>query len=187
MRRIRPIIVLVLASGCTTLVGSAAGPETSTDAEPPRAWESAVLFQFRDSTSDPGLEFAARVELGGAATPRTVTGDDVYLTESNLLRTPWYRLRLPPAELRGELMIQVVLEHPSGDRSVADYPLTITRDEFYYVSFGVGTRQAPQPHLPDRVRELRSYPVPAEARQQTSDSLWIGYYTRGRYCFSCPG
>lgn len=185
--RLAAVVLAAASSGCTTLMGPAGGGDTSRAAEPPASWKSAVLFQFRDSLSDPHMNFAARVELAGNGTPgRTITGRDVYLTESGFLRTPWYRLRITNAEPERQIVIQVLLEHAVGGRTVAEYPLTIKRDVFYYVSFGVATREPPQPHLPDLMQELRSYPVPAEARRQPSDSLWIGYYTQGRYCFMCP-
>lgn len=179
--------MLATVSGCTTILGSGGGEGTSRADEPPSSWESAVLFQFRDSLSDPQANFAARVELGGdATTSRTVTARDVYLTESNFLRTPWYRIWLAGGAPQRQTVIRVVLEHATGALTVAEYPLTVKRDEFYYVSFGVATRQPPQPHHPDLLRELRSYPVPPEARRQSSDSLWIGYWSQGRHCFMCP-
>lgn len=173
-------IMLAAATGCTTILGSGRSGDTSRATEPPREWESAVLFQFRDSLLDSAANFAARVEVDGR---HTVTGRDVYLTESNFLRTPWYRLRVSEPE---QMVVRVVLEHAREARTVAEYPLTVTRDEFYYVLFGVGTPEPEQPHRPYIVRELKKYAVPAEARRQPTDSLWIGYYTRGRYCFGCP-
>ncbi|HLM68548.1 MAG TPA: hypothetical protein VK358_13510 [Longimicrobium sp.] len=179
-------LVLSTASGCTTIVGPGSGGATSRAAEPPASWDSAILFQFRDAVSDPNTNFTARVELQGDATsPRTVTGHDVYLTETGFLRTPWYRLRIADLDST-RMVVRVVLDHATGGRSEAEYPLTIKRAEFYYVSFGVGTREPPRPHMPDLVQELRSYPVPAGARRLPSDSLWIGYYKAGRYCFTCP-
>lgn len=172
--------VLAAATGCTTILGPGGSGDTSRATEPPASWESAVLFQFRDSLSDSASNFAARVEFDGH---RAVTGRDVYLTESNFLRTPWYRLRVSEPE---QMVVRVVLEHPREARTVAEYPLPITRDEFYYVLFGVGTLEPEEPHRPYIVRELRKYAVPAEARRRATDSLWIGYYTRGRYCFACP-
>jgi hypothetical protein len=180
-------MIAAASGGCSTLVGPSAGLETSRAAEPPAAWESAVLFQFRDAVTNPDAGFKARVEFTGEPSGRPVTGRDVYLTESNFLRTPWYRLRIPGAEAERSLVITVVLEHDAGGRTTAEYPLTVARDEFYYVSFGVATREPPAPANPDIVRELRSYPIPAAARKQPGDSLWIGYATRSRYCFACPG
>lgn len=171
---------MLAATGCTTILGPGGSGDTSRATEPPASWESAILFQFRDSLSDSAANFAARVETDGL---RTVTGRDVYLTESNFLRTPWYRLRVSEPK---EIVIRVVLDHPREAPTVAEYPLTVTRDEFYYVLFGVGTLEPEQPHSPYIVRELRNYAVPAGVRRQPTDSLWIGYYTRGRYCFACP-
>lgn len=173
-------IMLAAAPGCTPIIGPGSSGDTSRATEPPAAWESAVLFQFRDSLSDSAANFAARVEFDGRY---TVTGRDVYLTESNFLRTPWYRLRVPEPE---QMVVRVVLEQPREVRMVAEYPLTVIRDEFYYVLFGVGTLEPEEPHRPYIVRELKKYAVPAEMRRQPTDSLWIGYYTRGRYCFGCP-
>lgn len=177
-------IVLGSASGaCTPLLGPGGTGESSRAAEPPSSWESAILFQFRDSLSDPRVDFAARVEVDrDGAARRTITGRDVYLTESSFLRTPWYRLGAP-----GQIALRVVLEHAGGGRTVAEYPLAVRRDEFYYVLFGVGTRQSPEPHRPELVRELRTYALAENTGRQASDSLWIGYYAQGRYCFMCPG
>jgi hypothetical protein len=182
------VVIAAACSGCTTMMGPAGGSDTSRAAEPPQSWESAVLFQFRDSLSDPHARFAARVEFrGDGAVPQNVTGADVYVTESNLLRTPWYRMRILGNAPERQMVLRVVLEHATGEHTEAEYPLTIKRDEFYYVSLGIGTREPAQPHRIDVMHELRSYPVPIAARRLASDSLWIGYYTRGRYCFSCPG
>jgi hypothetical protein len=172
--------LLAAAAGCTTILGPGGGGDTSRATEPPASWESAVLFQFRDSLSDSTASFTARVEFGGH---HTVTGRDVYLTESNFLRTPWYRLRVSEPE---QMVIRVVLEHPRELRTVAEYPLPVVRNEFFYVLFGVGTLEPEQPHRPYIVQDLRKYAVPAEVRRQPTDSLWIGYYTRGRDCFACP-
>lgn len=189
MRRLRGLLTAIMlaaaSSGCMTLMGPGSSRESSRAAEPPASWESAILFQFRDSLSDPLADFAARVEFGqGGTARRTITGRDVYLTESSFLRTPWYRLRVAAGP---QVALRVVLEHAGGGRTVAEYPLTVRRDEFYYVLFGVGTRQPPEPHRPELIRELRTYPLPENARRQASDSLWIGYYAQGRYCFMCPG
>lgn len=175
--------LLASASGCTSIFRFGGNEATSRAAEPPASWESAILFQFRDSLSDSLANYAARVEFDGeqGATLRTVTGGDVYLTESSFLRTPWYRLRVAR-----QMVVRVVLEHPHTGPTVAEYPLTVKHDEFYYVLFGVGTREPEEPHRPSLIRDLRRYPVPAEARRQPSDSLWIGYYAEGRYCFACP-
>lgn len=188
MRKLRMMAATMLAaaSGCTTILGPGGSGETSRADEPPASWESAVLFQFRDSLSDPHANFAARVELGGDAfAPRTVTGRDVYLTESSFLRTPWYRLQINAES--SQVVIRVKLDDASGGRTEVEYPLTVKRDEFYYVLFGVATREPEESHRPSLIRELRRYAVPAEARRQPSDSLWIGYYAHGRYCFMCPG
>lgn len=178
--RMLAVTMFAAATGCTTILGPGGGGDTSRAAEPPASWESAVLFQFQDSLRDSAANFAARVELDGRF---TVTGRDLYLTDSHFLRSPWYRLRV--AEPR-HIQVRVMLEHPRGARTVAEYPILVERDEFYYVLFGVGTLEPEQPHRPYVVRELRKYAIPAEARRQPSDSLWIGYYTQGRYCFSCP-
>ena len=187
MWRLRVIAATLLAAagGCTTILAFGGGEETSRAAEPPATWESAILFQFPDSLTDSAANYAARVEFDGerGAARRTVTGRDVYLAEGNFHRTPWHRLRV--AESR-QLVLRVVLNHPHEGRTVAEYPLTVTRDEFYYVMFAVGTVEPDPLHRPLLVRELRKYAVPAEARREPSDSLWIGYYTRGRYCFMCP-
>jgi hypothetical protein len=117
MWRLRLMAASILAalSGCTTILGSGSSQETSRADEPPASWESAVLFQFRDSLSDPHTHFAARVELVGDVTAaRTVTAHDVYLTESNLLRTPWYRIRLAGGEPQRQAAIRIVLEHAPG-------------------------------------------------------------------------
>jgi hypothetical protein len=183
--RVMAAMMLAAASGCATILGSGGNDETSRAAEPPASWESAILFQFRDSLSDPQADFAVRVEFEGekGAALRTVTGGDVYLTESNFLRTPWYRLRV--AEHR-QMVVRVVLEHPQAGRTVAEYPLNVRRDEFYNVLFGVGTLKPEPPHRPHLVRDLRKFAIPAEVRQQPSDSLWIAYHAEGRYCFACP-
>lgn len=183
--RLITVAMLAAAGGCSTVLGPGGGGETSRAAEPPASWESAILFQFRDSLSDQAVRFAARVELDvDGPARRTVTGDAVYMTESSFLRTPWYRLRVTEPR---QMVIRVVLEYPHDARTVAEYPLTISPGEFYYVLFGVGTLEPEEPNRPYIIREMRKYAVPAEAIQQPSDSLWIGHYTQGRYCFACPG
>lgn len=109
----------------------------------------------------------------------------MYLTESNFLRTPWYRLRVVNGNA-SQVIIRLILDDASGGRTSVEYPIPVARDEFYYVLFDVGTREPEEPHRPSLIQELRRYPVPAGARRQPSDSLWIGYYAEGRYCFSCP-
>lgn len=186
LRVLAAIMLAAASGGCSTLMGPGASGDSSRAAEPPSSWESALLFQFSDFLVDPQADFAARVEIidqEGTAR-RTVTGRDVFLTESSFLRTPWYRLRVAAPR---RIALRVVVEHASGGRTVAEYPLSIRRDEFYYVIFGVGTRQPPEPHRPELIRELRTYELPSAAKRPPSDSLWIGYYAQGRYCFSCPG
>lgn len=190
MRRRRGVAALVLAglaSGCAGLTGPAGSQQTSTAAEPPAGWESAVLFQFRDSVTDPHAGFAARVEFQTEHSVHAVTGRDVFVTQSNIVRTPWYRLGLPRGASQKNVMLRVVLQHSAGGRTVAEYPLVVKPDEFYYVTFGVATRRPDPPHNPGHVRGLRSYPVPVDAQGSPGDSLWIGYHSTGRYCFECPG
>lgn len=185
-------LALALGAACTGAVTSADSARgVSSDHEPPRDWESAVLFQFIDSTfrfaepdvNTPGA-YGARIEFTDGVRRRAVTGRDVFVAENGAVRTPWYRVE-PGAEGHAT-MLHVTVGDAAGEQITAEYPLTLRPDEFYLVRFGVFTRSYGPGSSDAAVQGWRSYPAPAGARRAPGDSLWISYLTQGRDCFNCP-
>jgi hypothetical protein len=187
VRRMPCLIALLLfaAAGCSSLLASSDPSRVSSAFEPPKAWESALLFRFEDSTQNAFERYGARIEFSDGERQRSVTGGDVF-RQSGAARTPWYRVSMPAS---GEFptTIRISIGDPAGEHTVAEYPLTMKANEFYYVRLGVGTLPpGPLPPTNPMVYELRGYAIPAGARHVPSDSLWVSYVTRGRYCFDCP-
>lgn len=179
------LVLVAGVAGCGSLLSSTEASRVSSAHEPPRSWESALLFRFEDSTQNQSVRYGARIEFFDGERPRSATGADVF-QQSGAARTPWYRVSMPAS---GELpvAIRITIADPAGERTVAEYPLTMVVNEFYYLRFGIGTLPpGPRPPTNPTVLELRGYPVPVGARNAPSDSLWVSYVTRGRYCFDCP-
>lgn len=186
-RRTSELVLLAAAlSACGGLLYPERGISTSIEFEPPREWESAVLFSFADSTYFPAHPYAARVELAMEGhRRRVITGRDLFTSPAGGLLTPWHRIPLRGANTR-LLVFRVVLTDTSGAESVADYPLQVKRDHFYEVHFGVATPRPPRPEAPPATEGRRWYPVAPTARLLPTDSLLISYLLRTRDCFGCP-
>lgn len=171
--------------GCAGALHAPASPSTSRDYEPPQPWKSAVLFSFLDSTWLDEFPYGARIEFHDGQGTRSASGRDLFHHELGNVRTPWYRIWMPPS---GEYAttIRVTISDASGQRSVAEYPLILKNDTFYFINFGVGTFDPGQRRHPGLVLEgLRAFPVPAGARRAPGDSLWISHVTSDRDCFHC--
>jgi hypothetical protein len=181
----RPLLMALAMSGCTGVLNSTESSRVSSAYEPPRSWDSALLFRFEDSTQSESERYGARIEFFDGERQRSVTGADVF-RQGGSSRTPWYRVSMPAS---GEFAttVRITIGDLAGARTVAEYPLTMKANDFYYVRFGIGTLE-PGLHPPTNpmVEELRGYDVPAGARRAPSDSLWVSHVTRGRYCFDCP-
>jgi hypothetical protein len=189
----RPLFLLSIATlaGCTTLLHSGLRDDTSSDFEPPQSWVAGVNFQFVDSTyvwvtegTPPTLRFGAEVEFYDGRRHRRVRGPDLFTTDANELRTPWYRIWMPNG-LDYPLILRITIGDPQGERTVSEYPLNVVADQFYQIRFSVSTND-PHPRHIWIPHDLRGYPVPAGARTSPRDSLWIGWVVRGRECFGCP-
>ena len=175
----------------TTLCGCAAGVRSEPESdisqafEPPASWEAGVHFSFADSTHFPDHPYGARVELSmGEGRTRVITARDMFEAPNGSLQTPWYRIPLHSGASQ-VVAVRVILTDTSGAVSVADYPFTAVRDEFYQVNFGVTTRGPTRPAAPPLASEMRWYPVQSGARRAATDSLVIGYVSRSRSCFDC--
>lgn len=168
------------AAGCATLLDPAAADQ-SRSTEPPKGWEAAVAFVFADPRFISGVDYTTRIEFHDGLRTRTVTGNDLFQTRTQGIRTPWYRLRT-----RGvfSTILRVTINHPGGAVTVADHPLSVPRDDFYDVHIRVVGRN-PELHG-SSVTRATSYPLAAGANRPAGDSLWIAYFVRGRYCFDCP-
>lgn len=184
--------VLALGAACTGAVTSAESRDVSNAHEPPGSWESAILFQFIDSTfrfAEPEVNtpstYGARIEFTDGLRRRVVTGRDVFVAENGAVRTPWYRVEAHAGAHANAL--HVTIGDPLGEQITAEYPMALKRGEFYSVRFGVYTRRYGPGSDDAFLHGWRSYPVPAGARRAPGDSLWIAYLTRERYCFNCPG
>lgn len=165
--------------GCVSFLYPRRADE-STESEPPRSWSSAVTFQFSDASVHPFASHRTRIEFHDGVRPRVVTVDDLMNVREYDERTPWYRLR------RSSITVRVTIEHPGGYQTVAEYPLSVERDEFYYLSALVYTRGPEPMGRPPHSHPPVSFPLHPMAQAQPGDSLWIGYNQRGRYCFDCP-
>lgn len=186
LRRILPAALAAALCGCSALLHPDPEISSSSEFEPPAAWEAAVNFSFADSTYFKQYPFAARVELSiRGHGRRVITGRNLFTSPGGGLHTPWYRIPLSGADVH-PLVFRVVLTDTSGAESAADYPLEVKRDHFYEVHFGVGTRRPPRPEAPPLTVGWRWYPVAPTARVLPTDSLLITYLFRTRYCFDCP-
>lgn len=190
MRRIF-LLGLTILAGCTSILHPGRSDDTSSAFEPPQSWDSGVNFQFADSTyvwvtagTPPTVRFGAEVEFFDGRRYRKVRGSDLFTTEANELRTPWYRIWMPSGA-EHPVTLRITIGDPQGERTVSEYPLNVRLDDFYQIRFGVGTND-PRPGHIWIPNDLRSYPVPAGARTSPRDSLWVGWFVRGRDCFDCP-
>lgn len=172
--------LLCTLPACAALLHSERAADESSDFEPPPSWSSAVTFRFSDARLHRNVNHHTRIEFHDGVRRRVVDAQDLAKEATGDERTPWYRLR------GSSTTIKVVLEHPGGHETVAEYPLRIERDEFYYLSAYVYKHEPAPPHMVDPSRDPRSYPLHPFARAQPGDSLWILYHTNGRYCFNCP-
>lgn len=179
---------MVCASAACVGLGSG-GTEISTAYEPPRSWNAGVYFVFQDSASvrpehmvSPRPDYAARIEFDDGLQERVATGADLFHAPMGEIRTPWYRLR--PGRSGVTTSVRMILEHAGGGRTVADYPLTIRRDEYATVIATVYTRSPDERYI-SMPRYRRSYPLHPSARQQPGDSLWIEHAITDRACFYC--
>lgn len=182
------LLMTVVACGSILNPGGSAPGDTSKDFEPPPSWEAGFQFHFADSTwkGPPPVEwiYGAEVAFFDGRRERILTGRDLFYSSSNSIRTPWSRLwpsRLP----NGETTVRVTIADREGNRSVAEYPIRVGSDEFYWFNFHVYTRVQDSARSPVLLTD-RSFDVPAGAKRLPSDSLWIGYVGRPRSCFNCP-
>lgn len=186
-----PGLVVLGAAGCAGLLAPGES-SISREYEPPQAWESALLFQFMDSTfrlPDPSVPhpaaYGVRVEVFDGSRTRVVTGRDVFHADNGAVRTPWYRVQPPASGALGST-IRITVGDAAGGQTTAEYPLAMQRGAFYFIEMGVYTRAPNAGSDSPLMQGTRSYPVPAGARKAAGDSLWVAYRTRGRSCFNCP-
>lgn len=184
-------VVLAGAAACSGVLNSSDAGQVSTDYEPPKSWESALLFQFMDSTfqfAEPEMNtapiYGAQVEFDDGRQRRVVTGRDVYHADNGAVRTPWYRVE--PDGREHATTLRLTIGDATGQQALAEYPLVLRSGEFYFIEFGVYTRTYGPGSYDGFMQGWRSYPAPAGARRAPGDSLWVSYRTRGRYCFNCP-
>jgi hypothetical protein len=142
-----------------------------------------VYFVFYDSTFVPDADYATTIEFDDGVRQRVVTARDLFDAPTGERRTPWYRLR--PGADGASTVIRVTLQHTSGARTTADYPVTVNRDEFATVLARVYTRDPNEWYI-SMPRERKSFPLHPSARAQPGDSLWISHAARSRDCFDCP-
>ncbi len=190
MLRASCTMLLFAAAACAGAVSSTDVTHVSAAYEPPQGWESAVLFQFMDSTyrlleggKNPA-NYAATIEYFDGIRTRVVTGGDIFRAENGSIRTPWYRLEPEGSEYA--TTIRITISDAAGEEAVAEYPLTLRKGQFYFVEFGVYTRTYGPGSRDAFMQGWRRYPVPPGARRAPGDSLWVAYRTRGRDCFNCP-
>lgn len=179
-------------AGCTGIVAAVDPSEVSTAYEPPPRWEAAILFQFMDSTfrfAEPEVNspvaYEVQVAFSDGLRTRLLTGRDVFHAENGSVRTPWYRVH--PRLNDRATMIRITIGDAAGEQTTAEYPIMLKAGEFYFVELGVYTRRHGPGSYNAFMQHWRSYPVPAGARRAAGDSLWVGYRSRARDCFNCPG
>jgi hypothetical protein len=179
--RLAGAALLCAAPACVGLAPT--GAELSTAFEPPRSWDAAVLFSFGDSAFVPHADYATRIEFHDGVQQRVLTSRDLFDAPTGEKRTPWFRLH--PGRSGAPVAVRVILEHASGARTTADYPLTIQRDE--YVSlYAIVYKRDPNEWYISMPTERKSYSLHPTARAQPGDSLWISHAARNRECFGCP-
>jgi len=174
-------VLVCAAPGCSAL--GPTGSDLSTAFEPPRSWKAAVFFVFPDSTFLPDADYATTVEFHDGAQQRVLTARDLFDAPTGERRTPWYRLR--PARNGTTSVVRVTLQHASGERTTADYPLTILPDEYVTVLARVYTRDPSEWYI-SMPQHRKSFPLHPSARARPGDSLWIEHAGRNRECFGCP-
>lgn len=174
---VRRFAVLLALSACAAAKQNA--PSISREAEPPSAWDSAILFSIADSTMFPELPYKAWATFSmRGELPRIVDGSSQLRGPDGELRSPWISLPLDGAQER-TITISVVVDDESGAQSTVEYPLTAQRGVLYEMYLGVATRTLPQPNA-SALEGVRSFPMRATAQRLPSDSLVIGYRTRTR-------
>lgn len=173
--------LLCAAPACVGLTPTAG--DLSTAFEPPRSWDAALFFVFGDSTFLTDADYATRIEFHDGMRQRVVTAGDLFDAPTGERRTPWYRLR--PNENGATMVVRVTLEHASGARTTADYPITVQRDEYVSLYATVYTRDPDEWYI-SMPRDRKSFPLHPSARAQLGDSLWISHAARNRECFDCP-
>jgi hypothetical protein len=176
-------ILAVLPLGCTGVSLPSTASDTSTAYEPPPDWEAAILFTFVDSARAAQAGYRARVEFFDGARVRSAASEQVFHADNGMLRTPWYRAHIPAAGAYST-MLRITLTTAPGEELAFEYPLMVKRGEFYFVQFDVYTHTLDS--FTAHFLEPRSYAVPSSLRRAPTDSLWIMYRSRGRYCFNCP-
>lgn len=181
LSRLIAAALLTSAPACAGLSPTAA--DLSTAFEPPRSWDAALFFVFGDSSFVPNADYATRIEFHDGTRTRTVAAADLFDAPTGERRTPWYRLR--PDETGATMVVRVTLEHTSGARTTADYPLIIQRDEYVTLYAMVYTRDPGERYI-SMPRYHKSFPLHPSARAQPGDSLWISHAGRNRECFDCP-
>lgn len=182
--------LICAAPGCAGLMPT--GADQSAAFEPPRSWDAAVFFSFIDSSFVPSADdsafvrradYATTIEFHDGVRQRVITSRDLFDAPTGERRTPWYRLR--PNESGAETVVRVTLDHASGGRTTAEYPLTVQRDEYVAVLAEVYTRDPGEWYI-SMPRHRKSFPLHPSARAQPGDSLWISHAARNRECFGCP-
>lgn len=173
--------LLCAASACAGLTPTST--DLSTAFEPPRSWDAAVLFAFGDSAFVPHADYATRIEFHDGVRQRVLTARDLFDAPTGEKRTPWFRLR--PGRSGAPVAVRVILEHPNGAQTVADYPLTVRRDEYVSLEAIVYTRDPNEWYI-SMPPHRKSFPLHPSARAQAGDSLWIFHGARNRECFGCP-
>lgn len=164
-------LVLAALSGCTAIRHPSAQEDVWRSAEPPPpAWEAAISFFLADST---------RVEFFDGQRMRVVHARE-RLSE-RFGASPFYRVHPRPTF---STTIHVTAEFPGHGTVTAEYPMNVERGAYYTVS------AIPSSRNPERVlisaQGARSYPMPAGARREPSDSLWVFWTARTRECWTCP-
>jgi hypothetical protein len=181
LARLITMALVAATPACAGLTPTAA--DLSTAFEPPRSWDAAIFFVFGDSAFVPAADYAARIEFHDGTRQRAVAASDLFDAPTGEKRTPWYRLR--PDENGATMVVRVTLEHTSGARTTAEYPLTIQRDEYVTLYATVYTRDPAEWYM-SMPRHRKSFPLHPSARVQPGDSLWISHAGRNRECFDCP-
>jgi hypothetical protein len=185
MKAIGVIHLIAAAMLCTSAscVGILSSRDTSSnpESEPSRSWPSAIQFVFPD-TGAGRVHHTTRIEFDDGRAVQVVTNRDLVPASQGRLTTPWYRL-VPPGE--GPLNVRVLLKHPDGSRTEANYPLPVRRDLFFEVFAAVYKRDPNAPPWIGMPMDERGFPLNTTAAQ-AGDSLWIAFRVYSRECFGCP-
>lgn len=181
LARLLGAALVCAAPACAGVTPTAS--DLSTAIEPPRSWDAAVFFSFTDSDRVPTADYKTSIEFHDGLRQRTATASDLFDSPIGETRTPWYRLR--PGREGFSTVVRITLEHASGGRTTAEYPITIQRDEFVTVYAEVYTRD-PNLLYMSMPPFRKSFPLHPSARAQPGDSLWVEHGARNRECFNCP-